>query len=160
VGYVVQARVVSRRRAARVDGDTAYFSFLLNNGAPAPMTSGFSLLLQIEQHVRLSTVPETGGLFVDTSGYIYSILTRDGAEIVSYHWHPYGEGAIRFPHAHIGPALSRQDFVNRPKEAHHIHFPTGVVGLADILRLAIVELGVEPLRSDWEEILDVHPGST
>lgn len=35
-----------------------------------------------------------------------------------------------------------------------VHLPTGAVGLAQVLALVIVELGVEPLRDDWERLID------
>jgi hypothetical protein len=86
-------------------------------------------------------------------GHVYAFMTRSGDEVLAYHWHPYGEGAVEFPHIHIGPAMSRHDSVVRPGEAHKIHVPTGEVSLADVIRLAITELGVEPRREDWEAIL-------
>ncbi len=60
---------------------------------------------------------------------------------------------VQFPHVRIGPAMSRHDSVVRTGEAHKIHLPTGEVSLADVLRLAITELGVEPRREDWDAIL-------
>jgi len=33
------------------------------------------------------------------------------------------------------------------------HLPTGRIGLDDLLRLAIRDLGVEPRRDDWREVL-------
>lgn len=34
-----------------------------------------------------------------------------------------------------------------------VHLPTGMVGLEQVAELAIVELGVEPLRDDWEQLI-------
>jgi hypothetical protein len=34
-----------------------------------------------------------------------------------------------------------------------VHLPTGTVGLEQVVALAIVELGVEPLRDDWERLI-------
>jgi hypothetical protein len=37
-----------------------------------------------------------------------------------------------------------------------MHLPTGFITLADIVRLLIDEFGVEPLRADWRDVLDVQ----
>ncbi len=34
-----------------------------------------------------------------------------------------------------------------------LHLPTGVVSLASIVRFLIEEIGVEPNRDDWDEVL-------
>lgn len=87
------------------------------------------------------------------TGYNYTIEHPSEGEVVSFQWHPGGEAGIDFPHVHIGPAMSRHDSVVRAGEAHKIHLPTGEVSLANVLRLAISELEVEPRRDDWEAIL-------
>lgn len=35
-----------------------------------------------------------------------------------------------------------------------VHPPTGAVGLDQVVALAIVKLGVEPLRNVWERLID------
>lgn len=86
-------------------------------------------------------------------GYGYTFEHPDDGELVSFQWHPGGESDVDFPHVHIGPAMSRRDSAVRPGEAHKIHVPTGEVSLADVVRLAITELEVEPRRGDWDAIL-------
>jgi hypothetical protein len=35
-----------------------------------------------------------------------------------------------------------------------VHLPTGAIRLEQVVALAIVELGAEPLREDWERLID------
>lgn len=133
-------------------------ALVLSNGAPADLRGSFPLLLDVSQHFRVVTIDAPRSIRIEIISYIYTIMTSDRIELVSYQWHPHGETGIDFPHVHIGPAMSRRDAVVRPGEAHKIHLPTGEVALADVLRLAITELGVEPRRDDWQAILS-HSGS-
>jgi hypothetical protein len=128
-------------------------TLLLQNGAPAGLQGSVPLLLDFSQQFRIVEIDAPRSVRVEVVSYIYTIMTRDRIELVSYQWHPYGEGATDFPHVHIGPAMSRRDSVVRAGEAHKIHLPTGEVSLANVLRLAISELEVEPRRDDWEAIL-------
>ncbi|HUG16929.1 MAG TPA: hypothetical protein VMM78_18115 [Thermomicrobiales bacterium] len=41
----------------------------------------------------------------------------------------------------------------RPTTFHRAHIPTGQVFIDDVVRFAIADLGVEPLRSDWDSVL-------
>ena len=43
--------------------------------------------------------------------------------------------------------------VVRPGDLHKAHIPTGVVPLGAVVRLATAELGVAPLRADWDDVL-------
>jgi hypothetical protein len=61
---------------------------------------------------------------------------------------------IRFPHLHIGPALLGDQDVLRPKDLHHAHIPTERVSLEAIVRLAITEFGVTPIKAGWEALLE------
>ena len=92
---------------------------------------------------------------VDTVGYFYQLATAADPELLGFHWTPdaIGVGAVSFPHLHIGPAIIAGQAAIRPKDLHKAHIPTGVVSLAAIVRLAITEFGVEPLRSDWARVL-------
>jgi hypothetical protein len=42
--------------------------------------------------------------------------------------------------------------VGRP-ELTRAHLPTGLINLADLLRLAVEDFQVRPLRSDWGVVL-------
>jgi hypothetical protein len=88
-----------------------------------------------------------GGWRVEIVGYLYAI-GHEGRELVSYHWHPQGESPITWPHMHVGVNVQVGD-----RWLAKVHLPTGNVGLEQIVATAIVELGVEPLRDDWERLI-------
>ena len=66
--------------------------------------------------------------------------------ILAYHWHPVGVSPVTAPHLHLGGQLMDVD-------VGKAHLPTGVVSLQAVLRLAIADLGVAPLRDEWREVL-------
>ncbi len=93
-----------------------------------------------------------------TDGYVADLLDAGGALVVGYHWHPIEGGTIRYPHLHVGrqfahPGLSPDIRVMADRLVRS-HLPTGAILLPTVLRLAIAEFGVEPLRRDWASILD------
>jgi hypothetical protein len=69
--------------------------------------------------------------------------------VFSYQWHPGGRSPVTWPHLHLGAGAE----VGRTELAS-AHLPTGRVSIEEVLRLAITELGVEPLRDDWREVLE------
>jgi hypothetical protein len=102
-----------------------------------------TLLVTEQYEVRQSTA----GWYVEIVGYLYAIGYED-RELVSYHWHPSGKSTITQPHMHVGAAVQIGD-----RWLGKVHLPTGMVGLEQVIALAIVELGVEPLRDDWERLI-------
>ncbi len=84
---------------------------------------------------------------VSIIAYRYTIHEQvTSRELFAFHWHPEG-GRIDFPHLHLGSRiLSEQAFAGR-------HVPTGQIGVPDLLRFLIAELGVAPGRGDWEQVL-------
>lgn len=127
----------------------------LNSGDPVRMPGSSRLSLTVEIHVvaHNSGAASRPDWDVSQTGYIYALELRDRTEVVAYHWHPLGIGLVTNPHVHFGPASARLDSAVRPGELHKVHFPTGFVSLEDVIRLAIVEFGVEPRRPDWDAIL-------
>ena len=88
-----------------------------------------------------------------TTGYAYTLLEPNNRAIISYHWHQTDRSPITFPHLHVS---GQSDSLNIAK----LHLPTDVISLATIVRLAITELDIPPLRANWREILDLadeHP---
>jgi len=79
--------------------------------------------------------------------YDYELFVDQGLEILVYHWHPHVPHSVPFPHLHVGNATT-------PVDLSKAHLPTGFVGLSAVLRLAIDDLGVEPLRPDWRAVLE------
>ena len=81
--------------------------------------------------------------------YLTITLWKTPKGEILYHWHPQGTSTVNFPHVHLRPG--GQLGGTRINEAH---FPTGLVALEEVLRLAIREFGVRPRRPDWAEVLD------
>ncbi len=111
----------------------------------AKMRGGpFSVDVAEEYEVR----QDTDGWHVEIVGYLYAI-GHEGRELVSYHWHPSSNSPISRPHMHVAADIRVGD-----RWLGKVHLPTGAVGLEQVVALAIVELGVESLREDWERLVD------
>jgi hypothetical protein len=80
--------------------------------------------------------------------YAFSLPGRDNHPFLAYHWHP-SVPDIPYPHLHVG-IMSMESSPLTPRT----HVPTGLVALEQVLRLAITQFGVQPLRDDWARILD------
>ncbi len=79
-------------------------------------------------------------------GYEYEFQDAFAQRILAYHWHPVGRSRVASPHLH-----TRQ---TSPIDLTRAHLPTGQVPLAAVLRFAVAELGVRPLRPDWNAVLE------
>lgn len=125
---------------------------------PVPLRGQWALQLKVGQIVRIAeTVPSTnrGGYRVETLKYVYRFSDARDHEIVAYHWAPddTGETSVNFPHLHIGRVMIAEQSAIRPRDIHKAHIPTGFVSLPAVVRLALTEFGVTPLRTNWEEVL-------
>ena len=78
---------------------------------------------------------------IGTTEYSYELRGANGHPFLAYHWHPVGLSPVTTPHLHIGGSVTGVDLSK-------VHLPTGPVFLPDVLRFAIIDLGVEPLRAD------------
>lgn len=123
-----------------------YLSF---NPRLAPLRAGgrlqFSILHTYDLEQR-STSPVSWR--VTSKGYWYQLHERGGSEIVAFHWHPDGRQQVPFPHLHV----TGQGGSVKIDQKQHV--PTGRVSLEAVVRFAIDELQVRPLRADWERILE------
>jgi hypothetical protein len=93
---------------------------------------------------------------VEIVSYFYQLSTQTGSEIVAFHRPPatLDPNAVTLPHLHLGPAIVAGQTTIRPRDLHKkARVPTGVVSLAAVVRLAIAEFGVVPLRTDWDRVL-------
>lgn len=87
-----------------------------------------------------------------TVGYFYTLRDHQGRGVLAYHWHPNGPSPVTHPHLHVGGRTT-------PIDLRKAHLPTGQVSLVAVVRMAIAELGVAPLRPDWQAVLDrAEPG--
>ena len=92
-----------------------------------------------------------GAWTVVTAAYNYAFtLSEEGKhELLAFHWHSEDVGAFTAPHLHIGEGGLGADAVFSPRW----HVPTARVGVDDVVRFAITQLGARPLRSDWGSVL-------
>lgn len=129
-------------------------ALMLAGGEAVQLRGRNDLSLWVHQNYRVVELEGRGRSWtVRTVGYVYR-LVAGGRELVAYHWHPRGRSPHTFPHMHLGPA-AEIGFT----DIGRAHLPTGRIGLADVLRLAIRDLGVEPRRDDWREVLDEAQGA-
>lgn len=124
----------------------------LNRGLPSPLDAPGPMALKVTQ--SLIAVNINRRIWdITTTGYAFTLLDRSEHEICVYHWHPEGNSHIKTPHLHIGRGATGNVTTFGPRGLNRVHFPTGKIDLADVLRLAITEFGVEPRRQDWEQVL-------
>jgi hypothetical protein len=120
---------------------------MLGGGNPVRLRGQHSLsLVLVQRYVIVTAASSTPGWTVETAAYEYALLQADGRELLAYHWHPTGRSPIVWPHAHLSAPVSPIDLTKG-------HAPTGPVGLPAVLRWAISDLGVRPLRPDWPAVL-------
>lgn len=124
---------------------------LLNRGFPLMLRGGvLPISLRFEQQYHFAEIEQARASErwqVAVQSYRYTIYERGtDRELFAFHWHPEG-GEISFPHLHLGSRiLSEQAIAGR-------HIPTGAIGVSDLLRFLIAELGVAPGRPNWEQVL-------
>ncbi len=83
-----------------------------------------------------------------TRAYRYKLESGDGQEVLSYHWHPAGRSHVTEPHLHLGSLGGTFERLLAGR-----HLPTGEVSFQQFVRFLITEVGVRPLRDDWERVL-------
>jgi hypothetical protein len=129
-------------------------SIVLANGRPAHAGRRSELTISIRQSFMIGSAFDatTDRFVLAVVGYYYSLRDLNEREIVSWHWHPETPHTIPFPHLHLGPAAQ----VGRA-EMHRAHLPIGIVTVADVVRSASADFGVEPLCDDWAAVLDSTP---
>lgn len=94
-----------------------------------------------------------------TTSYFYDVQDRNEREIIVFHWHPNIPGGRSFPHVHISgarpiPLAARPSGeAPPPLDISNAHIPTGVIEIEEVLQVLIRDLGVQPLRADWEPVL-------
>ncbi|MDQ3702734.1 MAG: hypothetical protein M3442_17690 [Chloroflexota bacterium] len=107
------------------------------------------LALSVVQYYRIISDPQDARAWrVSTAGYVYQLLeiVRPPRVIIGYHWHPVNTLDKPFPHVHLYSAAAPL--------SGRMHLPCGRIALEDVLRFAVYELEIEPLRPDWHEILN------
>lgn len=117
------------------------------------------LLLSLRHIYAFQHVPEDaerGPWKVTSLAYSYELLDLNERRVIAYHWHP--DTAPTSEHLHFGRQFAHsslpEDVRMHATALVRAHLPTERVSLESVVRLAIDELGVEPLRSDWNAILN------
>jgi hypothetical protein len=132
------------------------YSIVLNRGDPVPLRGVAPIALFVGQRFRIGEIGALGrALFdVDTVEYAYQLLTREGRDVLAFHWTPGAapRGERAFPHLHIGSAMLAATAPVLPDRFNKLHVPTGRIALEDAIRFAIEELGV-PGRAGWANVL-------
>lgn len=122
----------------------------LAGGSRVPLKGDHALALRATLHYRIVEADgERGPYKVSTVGYLYALDDADGREVLAYHWHPKGRSHEARPHLHLGAGAA----VGHAGVAA-AHLPTERIALESLLRCALTDLGVEPLRPDWRRVLD------
>jgi hypothetical protein len=118
-------------------------------GESVPLAGPGKLSLRLIQSYRVIEAPGVRGPYaIHITGYFYGLDDELGREVISFQWHPQSRSPVTTPHLHLGAGarIGRSGLSGS-------HIPTGRITLEQVLRLAIEDLGVEPLRTDWDSVL-------
>lgn len=123
---------------------------VLNCGDPIDLECEHALRLGVTIWYRVvEAEPPLGPFKTRTAAWYYDFEDSAGDRLLSYHWHPSTQGADKAPHLHVGESLARGPGI----ALRGVDLPTGRVALEQMVRLAIEEFDVEPIRHDWAEVL-------
>ena len=120
----------------------------INYGEPVSLRGPSRFQLALRQSFIAVDSGQGSSWHVVVRSFSYEIHDSEGREVLLYHWHPRGNSPVATPHLHLeqGAQVGRS-------EVRDAHLPTGDVSLNAILRVLIEEMGVRPLRPDWDSIL-------
>lgn len=134
------------------------YSLVVNETDPLALRTNPYIALSAGQWFRVVQDDAIGyGPFrVHTVGYFYAFSTDAEQEVLNFQWTPEATqpGQKRFPHVHVGRGLLGGNAQLFPETFHKKHIPTGRVSFESIIRFAIEELDVPPLRDDWSTVLE------
>ncbi len=127
--------------------------------APVPIGRGPHLLLSLRHIYQFRHVPEDaerGPWTVTSLAHSYELLDMNERRVIAYHWHP--DTSLAFEPVHVGRQFAHSslpaDVRTHAAALVRAHLPTGRISLESVIRLAIRELGVEPIKREWEAILN------
>lgn len=114
-------------------------SLALAGGADVPLED--SGLLLYAAHLYVVVQAGAGRYGVRTAAYFYSVKQQDTEEpAASWHWDVTQTGWRMWPHLHVPLPWGQR-------------LPTGRVAFEQVARWLIEEVGLEPLRPDWDDLL-------
>ncbi len=120
---------------------------LSEDPAPLRLRSGRRLYLVAGQFCRLAPDDQHPGAWqMRLEGYVYSVRfsQSEEGECFAWHWHP---GSVTDPHLHVAAHHPDAGDLSR------LHLPAALITFQAVLRFLLAELGVQPLRADWQRIL-------
>lgn len=121
-----------------------------NEGLPFRLAGPWGVHLLLRQSYCIVSDPnERNSYRVSTVEYSYGLRQSDGSGIVRYDWHPETTPAQTYPHLHVEAVRGFDQLAI----SERTHLRTGRVAIEDILRMAVEEFGVTPVRDDWEAVL-------
>ena len=134
--------------APRYRGAADEMALLLSEDRPRLRTAdGLHVFFSAGQYFHFSEDDRPGReWWVEEDGYAYSIYVgADPAqELLSWHWHPDSR-----PGTHLHAIAAHRSFGPVDK----LHLPTGRVAFEAVVRFLIEDLGVTPIRQEWDSIL-------
>lgn len=107
--------------------------------------------LTLTSVIRTETVKEDARFRISTNEYIHH-LKKDGEPVIGWHFHP-GDAKILFPHIHLYTHEAKDSWW---KGMNSLHMPSGRILLEDVIWFLVSEIGVEPARNDWIEVIKKH----
>lgn len=158
IGCIEHGTLVAARDRDYVEGKES--AIALYDGDPLRLRTASPPVVHLSFSQRFKIVQddaiEDGPYRVHTQEYWYQFELDDGVELLAFHWTPETGDARqkRYPHLHVGAALLLPDTPILPGQLHKRHIPTGRVSVESVVRFAIEELGVQPIVSDWSDVLD------
>lgn len=146
-------RAVGANRTPYVPASVSFLP--LDMPAPLRLTSGARLWLSFRFDVTTRVSPDENGVQAMPVSYGFRLSDRSDDELMAFHWHPVGLSPVVLPHLHLSSRLPELavDGGRANLALAALHIPTGHVALSDIVRFLIAEVGVEPRRSDWMDVL-------
>lgn len=124
------------------------YSWSLNDGRGLVFPDGQTFFAAMWWDVIEDARDGHGPVRVTTTGYDYSLVDADDAELWAHHWHPTRPGNVREPHIHLGPGVLSPGSPVTNKS----HLPSGRCSLEHALAWA-AEAGCRPQHADWRERL-------
>lgn len=110
--------------------------------------------LELYLQQRCSSIVKNDRHILRTERYRYALsLTPDAEPILRWEYARTPEPDNRHPrhHLHVDTVIN---VYGNPLPLKDLHLATGYVPFEEIIRFCIVELGVSPLKADWEERLN------
>ena len=152
---VSQARPITTKLSHLKTG--ANYSITASSLTPIRLHSANGYCLRALQIVRPVADARNRFSHIERQSYFYEI-SIDGnnlQELIAFHWdrEPPGSTGRSDPHLHVGPAVLRKGSSFTIDDFHKLHIPSSHIRFPSVIRFLIEELGVEPLRSNWDEIL-------